>query len=169
MVSGKSISDFADSAIFKPLSMTNTRFQDNPSELIENRAFSYSTSDSKNYTNAFQNVYTVGDGGIFTTVEDMSKWVMNFYQPKVGDWKDIRQLTKQGKLNSGRQLSYASGIAISEDRGWKVYSHAGGLHGYTSLVSVYPDLRMGFIVFGNIRDRSILNQVNETAHLFIPY
>ena len=167
VVSGKSISDFADSAIFKPLSMTNTRFQDDPSELIENRAFSYWTSDSKTYTNAFQNVYTVGDGGIFTTVEDMSKWIMNFYQPKVGDWKDIEQLTKQGKLNNGRQLSYASGITISENRGWKVYSHGGSLHGYTSLVSIYPDLKMGFIVFANIRDRSILSQINETANLFI--
>lgn len=167
VVSGKSIRDFTDSAIFKPLSMTNTRFQDNPPELIENRSFSYGTSDNGNYANAFQNVYTVGDGGIFTTVEDMSKWIMNFYYPKVGDRKDIEQLTKQGKLNNGRPLSYASGIAISEDRGWKMYSHSGSLHGYTSKVSIYPDLRMGFIVFGNIRDRSIFDKVNETVHLFI--
>lgn len=166
-VSGRSLRQFADSAIFKPLDMTNTHFHDDASELIENRAVSYWANEKGGYSNAFQNVYTVGDGGLFTTVKDASKWVTNFYDPIAGDLQDIEALTKTGKLTSGKQLSYASGISVGEEGRWKVYSHAGGLHGYGAIISVFPELKTGFIIFGNIRKGDIHGKVNQLASLII--
>ena len=165
-VTGQSLRQFADSAIFKPLQMTRTHFHDNPSELVENRAVSY-WQEHDMYSNAFQNIYTVGDGGMMTTVGDAARWVMNLYSPKVGDSKDVEALTKTGHLTNGKKLSYASGISVGEHNGWKVYSHAGGLHGYSAIISVFPDLRTGFIIFGNIRKGDMQRKVIELASLVI--
>ena len=78
-ISGQSFRDFADSAIFKPLGMANSHFHDDPGELIRDRAISYWDVGDQSFVNAFQNVYTFGDGGLFTNVNDLSKWIMNFY------------------------------------------------------------------------------------------
>jgi CubicO group peptidase (beta-lactamase class C family) len=166
-VSKKPFRHFADSAIFAPLRMKETHFHDNPSELVVDRAMSYWRGSDGSYSNAFQNVYTVGDGGMFTTVADASKWITNFYAPTAGDAQDIEALTNTGRLTTGKQLSYASGIRISEENGWKVYSHGGSLHAYRAHVSIYPELKMGFIIFANTTERDVQQSIGELARLFV--
>lgn len=166
-VSGKSLRTFADSSIFKPLGMSNTHFQDNYTQLIKNRAVSYDRIDSNHYANNFQNVYTLGDGGLFSNIEDMSKWINNFYNPKAGDLKDIHQLTEKGKLNNGKSLNYALGIGVDNYKGWKSFSHSGGLAGYRTFIKVFPDLKLGFLVFSNLGDFNTSAKANAMADIFI--
>lgn len=167
-VSGRSLRQFADSSIFKPLQMINTHFHDNPSEITANQAVSYWQEANEIYANAFQNVYTVGDGGMMTTVKDVSKWITNFYEPRAGDMHDIESLAKTGKLTSGKQLSYAGGINVGIKNGWKTWSHAGALHGYNAIISVYPELKTGFIILGNTRNGGIAEKITQLANLIIP-
>jgi hypothetical protein len=92
---------------------------------------------------------------------------MNFYNHKVGDQTDIEQLTQKGKLNSGKELSYALGISVDTYNGWKQYSHSGGDAGYRTYLSVFPDLKMGFIVFSNLGDFNPVGKAYAIADLFI--
>jgi CubicO group peptidase (beta-lactamase class C family) len=48
-VSGRSLRSFADSAIFKPLGMVNSQFQDNYAGIIKNRAPSYTVTRDNNF------------------------------------------------------------------------------------------------------------------------
>jgi CubicO group peptidase (beta-lactamase class C family) len=166
-VSEKPFGHFADSAIFTPLRMKETHFHDDASELVADRAMAYWLGNNVSYLNAFQNVYTVGDGGMFTTVADVAKWIANFYAPVAGDAQDIDALTTTGRLTSGKQMSYASGIRISEENGWKVYSHGGALHAYRAHISIYPELRMGFIIFANTTEIDIQTSIGELSRLFV--
>jgi len=166
-VSGQTFRAFADSAIFKPLGMLDSFFPDNHNLLIKNRAASYSGFRSPPYTNYFPNIYTTGDGGLFSNVKDMAKWVMNFYHPKVGDKHDIEQLTKKGRLNSGKELSYAAGVAVDSYKGFEEYTHSGANAGYTSNVTVVPELKLGFIVFSNMAAIFPSARVQELEDIFI--
>jgi CubicO group peptidase (beta-lactamase class C family) len=166
-VSGRTFQAFADSAIFKPLGMSESHFEDDYYELIKNRAESYSAIDSAHYENSFKNVFTMGDGGLFSNINDMAKWIINFYNPRAGDLKDIAQLTLKGKLNNGKELLYASGIVSNKYKGWRVYTHMGGLSGYRTMTAAYPDLKMGIIVFGNQGDLSTYSKINQIADLLI--
>jgi CubicO group peptidase (beta-lactamase class C family) len=166
-VSGKSFRTFTDSAIFKPLGMQHSRFLDNYTELIQNRAFSYEPLDSGYFTNDFQNVYTLGDGGLFTNITDMAKWVINFYSPIAGDSKDINQLTENGRLNNGNKIDYALGIVKNKYKGWQQFQHSGGLAGYRTFISVFPDLKMGFLVFSNVGNFNSDAKTHDIAKLFI--
>lgn len=165
-VSGRSFKDYTDSAIFKPLGMTASAFADDPSQLIAGRAPSYG-KEGEVFHNAAQNVYTLGDGGLFTSVNDMAKWVANFYQPKAGSLNDIALMTTPGKLNDGSPISYAMGINVNTDRGYKRLTHNGGLAGYRTVIAIYPELKTGFYIFGNGSDGDVYNKINQVAELLI--
>ncbi|MEP7232982.1 MAG: serine hydrolase domain-containing protein [Ginsengibacter sp.] len=166
-VSGQTLRQFTDSAIFKPLGMTNTHFHDDYTEIEKNRSYSYDRKDSIHFTNAVLSYSVAGATSLFTNINDMSKWVMNFYDHKVGDQKDIDMLTQKGKLNSGKELSYALGIVNDTWKGWRQYSHGGSDAGYRTYVTVFPDLKMGFMVFSNLGDFNPGEKVYQMADFFI--
>ncbi len=166
-VSGKSLRQFTDSAIFKPLGMNNTHFHDDYTEVVPNRSYSYDRKDTKHFANSTLSYSVVGATSLFTNIDDMSKWVMNFYNPKVGDRKDIEQLTQHGKLNNGKDIDYALGISVDDYKGYKMYSHNGADAGYRTMVSVFPELKMGFIIFSNLGDTDPFGKANQLSSLFI--
>lgn len=166
-VSGRTLRQFTDSAIFKPLGMTSTHFHDDYTEIEKNRSYSYDRKDSSHFTNAVLSYSVAGATSLITNISDMSKWVMNFYDHKVGDQKDIDTLIQKGKLNNGKELSYALGIVNDTWKGWRQYSHGGADAGYRTHVAVFPDLKMGFIVFSNLGDFYPGGKAYEMAELFI--
>lgn len=166
-VSGESLRKFTDSAIFKPLGMNSTHFHDDYTEMVKNRAYSYDHTDSIHFANDILSYSNVGATSLFTNINDMSKWVMNFYDHKVGDQETIDVLTKKAKLKGGQELNYALGIVSSDYKGWKLYSHNGADAGYRTAVSVFPDQKMGFIVFSNLDEMDAGGLSSSMTELFI--
>ncbi len=166
-VTGQTLRQFTDSAFFKPLGMSHTHFHDDYTEIEKNRAYSYGSVDGKHFSNSILNYSTSGATSLFTNVDDMSKWVMNFYDHKSGDQKDVDTLTKNVLLSSGTKLSYASGIVVNTYKGWRQYSHGGRDAGYQAYMSVFPDLKMSFIVFSNLASIDPQSKVYAMADLFI--
>lgn len=165
--SGLPFREFVERHIFKPLGMSDSYFIDNPGELLSNRAESYVQNGNK-FEHSQHNVYTMGDGGMFSTLEDMAKWITNFYEPKAGTAADIERFSTPGKLDNGKVLNYAFGISAETDRGQLRLFHNGGLAGYRTLLVVYPKLRLGFLVFGNGGDGEVFNKLNQMVDLFVP-
>jgi len=166
-VTGQSLRQFTDSAIFKPLGMVNTHFHDDYEEIVKDRSYSYNKIDSVHFANSILSYSNAGATSLFTNVNDMSKWIMNFYTHQVGDQKDIDQLTQKGKLNGGKELNYALGIVSDTYNGWRQFSHGGGDAGYRTYLAVFPDLKMGFAVFSNLGDFNAGGKLYEVASLFI--
>ncbi|MGZ3832662.1 MAG: serine hydrolase domain-containing protein [Mucilaginibacter sp.] len=166
-VTGKSLRKFTDSAIFNPLGMNNTHFHDDYTEIVPNRSYSYQQTSNGHFANAVLSYSVAGATSLFTNVDDMSKWVINFYDHKAGDQKDIEQLTQKGILNNGKVQDYALGIASDKFNGQIRYSHNGADAGYRTSVSVFPDLKMGFIVFSNLGDANPSEKADQIARIFI--
>jgi len=166
-VTGQTLRQFADSAIFKPLGMTKSFFRDDNSEIIKNRAASYRRLDKTHFANSVFNNSSVGATNLNTTVDDMSKWVSNFYYTKAGNQNDISLLTQKGKLNNGKELNYAAGIVSGTYKGWREYGHAGGDAGYRTYITIFPDLKMGFLVFANVSEVGTFQKAHQLADLFI--
>jgi CubicO group peptidase (beta-lactamase class C family) len=166
-ITGQTLRKFTDSAIFKPLGMSSTHFHDDCSEVVTNRSYSYERIDSAHFSNSILSYSNAGATSLFTNVVDMSKWVENFYDHKVGDQKDIDVLVTKGKLTTGKELSYANGIAVDTYKGWRQYAHSGGDAGYRTYLSVLPDLKMGFMVFSNLGDIDPGSRVYEMAQLLV--
>jgi CubicO group peptidase (beta-lactamase class C family) len=167
-VTGQTLRQFTDSAIFRPLGMTHTHFHDDYTEIVPNRSYSYDEDGNGHYSNAILSYSNAGATSLFTNIDDMSKWMMNFWDHKVGDQQDIQQLTQRGVLNNGQVLDYALGIAVDSFQNQRRYQHGGADAGYRTFISVFPELKMGFIVFSNLADVSSGEEANQLASLFIP-
>ena len=165
-VTGKTLRQFADSAIFKPLGMTNTHFHDNYQEIVKGRAYSY-FGGPISYNNSILSYSNAGATSLFTTAPDLAKWLMNLYSPKVGDQTDINTLATKGILNSGKEINYALGISVDNYKGWLNYSHSGGDAGFRTYVMSFPELKMGFVVLANVANADPVGRTRRVADIFI--
>ena len=167
VITGKSLRAYTDSAIFKPLGMVSTHFHDNYKEIEKNRAYSYDRLDDTRFSNSILSYSNSGATSLFTNAYDLSKWVMNFYNPKVGEEEDLKTLTTRGKLNNGYELNYGLGVVVDQYKGWKQFSHSGGDAGYRTYLTILPELKMGFYIFSNLSDFYQIAKLYEVIDFFV--
>lgn len=165
-VTGKTLRQFTDSAVFKPLGMSQTHFHDDYTEIVPNRSYSYSRK-GLGFSNSVLSYSNAGATSLFTNINDLSKWVRNYYHTVAGDQKDIEALTRKGILNNGKENDYALGIVSNKYKGWRQFSHGGADAGYRTYLAVFPDLKMGFLVFSNLADFNTAEKAYAIADLFI--
>ena len=146
--SGKSLNDFAQEHIFKPLGMKNTHYHDDHTMVVKNRADGYSPKKG-GFRIDMTTLDHVGDGGVFTTVEDMFLWDQAFYNNKLG--KELMELIQTpGVLDNGKKLDYAFGLGIDEYKGLKRVSHGGGFAGFRAQMVRFPEQKFTVTCLANL-------------------
>jgi len=166
-VSGMSLAKFAQKEIFEPLNMSNTHFFDDNSMVIKHRASGYIPSRSGTFFNLLSTRENVGDGGGYTTVEDMKKWDDEFYEQKVLNASFWKLMTTRGVLNNGETITYASGLELKEYKGLKTIDHGGRAPGYWSNILRFPEQKLTVIVFTNREDANATPLGYRIADLFL--
>ncbi len=156
-LTGKTLAQFADERIFKPLGMHDTRFLSDRSAIIPNLAESYGPRSGgfrivrSGYDGAIQ-----GPGGIHTTAEDFGRWLNNYDAATVGGHDIIQTMTTPTKLNngspatSGPGFAYAIGLTVGTHRGLRVVAHGGSWGGFRGHFLRFPDQRFAVATFCNL-------------------
>jgi len=165
--SGKSLREFAHEHIFAPLGMKHTHFHDDHTMIVPVRATGYSPKENGEFGIEMSNFEQTGDGAVMTTTEDLLRWDQNFYQPKVGGRELIDLLLTQGKLNSGEQLKYASGLFVGEHRGLKMVSHGGAWAGYRAELIRFPEERLSVACLCNVDSSNPSGLATKVAELYL--
>jgi CubicO group peptidase (beta-lactamase class C family) len=147
-VSGKSLRDFADERIFKPLAMTNTHFHDDYTMLVPGRTSAYAPR-AGGWRVSIPNYDTYGATSLFTTVGDLLKWEANLDNPVVGDRALIARMEMPTPLTGGDTSNYGFGLTIDRYRGARIVGHGGADAGYRSDVARFPDLGLATVVLCN--------------------
>ncbi len=147
-VSKTSFNKFTTKHIFQPLGMTNTLFYDDHEKVVKNRAYSYYKYGST-HKKSVLNYANVGATSLFTTVEDLSKWSMNFSNPKVGSKDIINTMNTPAVLNNGKSFGGALGQFVGKYKGLNEIQHGGADAGYRSFLTRFPDQNFAVIVFSN--------------------
>jgi len=148
-VSGLTLRQFTDKYIFKPLGMNDTHFQDDYREIVKGRAYSYVPKGKNDYMNSALSFSTVGATSMFTTVEDETKWMMNYLSGKVGGMNLVDKMFETAVLNNGKRIEYAFGIYNSKYNGWRMVYHTGSDAGYRTYFCLLPETQFGVVVFSN--------------------
>ena len=165
--SGKSLRQFADENIFKPLEMKNSHFHDDYTMPIKNRASGYFPAGGGKYKNFISTFDCVGSGGLFTSVEDLFLWDQNFYHHKVGGKDLIDLMHTKGKLNSGEELDYAFALVIGKYKGLKTVSHGGALGGYRSALIRFPEHNFSVICLSNLSSFNPIRLSRQVADIYL--
>ncbi len=168
-ITGQSMNEFAQENIFQPLGMGNTRFHDDNTNLIPNRAFSYYSNDNNDWKNMILRFDLVGSGGIYSTVEDLYEWDQNFYNNRLGLKRQalVDTMKTDGKLNDGSPAGYAFALANGNYRGLRTIGHGGALAGYRAYYVQFPEVNTSFVVLGNFAQFRSAGKVFEVADILL--
>ncbi|MDQ1317396.1 MAG: hypothetical protein QG588_1048, partial [Candidatus Poribacteria bacterium] len=166
-VSGQSFSEYTEASIFKPLGMTNTHFHDNYKMIVNNRAYPYEPDGTEDFKIVVSNLTALGSSSLFTTAEDMAKWLRNFNVGQVGGSTIIEQMHQLGVLNNGKKVDYAFGLSIGEYRGLKTFGHGGLWAGYVSYIIHFPEQKFAVAVLGNQNSLDTQGLAMRTADVYL--
>lgn len=150
-VSGQSLPTFADENIFKPLGMRHTQYRDDLNTTIANLA----TGHVLNAENILEPVSTtyhlVGDGGMYTTLDDLYLWDQNFYHNQLGkkDQHLIDQIYERGRLNNGDAVDYGFGVGHYQKDGLDLIEHGGQWIGFKNDIARFPDQQLTVMLLCN--------------------
>ena len=180
--SGLTLRELADQEIFAPLGMENSFFNDNVNLTFKNRADAYSPikKDSGKYRINTTNLSWVGDGGVYTSLNDFIKWDQNFYKNKLGKGNSslIETMEKtyvQTKVKKRNQKmlkeqenerTYAFAQNLAYYNGYKRWSHSGSWVGWLAHYARLPEINFSTVVFCNTNEIDATIIADEIIDLY---
>ncbi len=166
-VSGKSLRDFADERIFRPLGMTSTHFHDDYTMVVKGRAAAYVRGADGKWHVSLPNYDTYGATSLFTTVGDLLKWDANVWKPTVGDDAMLREMRTSATLTNADSTGYGLGIATEVYRGARLIGHSGGDAGYRTYTGRFPEHGLSIVVLCNAGPANPTALTRSVADVYI--
>ncbi len=162
-VSGKSLREFAQERFFGPLGMRDTHFHDDHTMLVPGRTSAYqprgglaaavANGDGTGAWRISIPVFdTYGATSLFTTAEDLLRWMAFLDAPSVGTPKLWSAAITSATLNNGAETGYGYGLAVGRWRGQRVIGHAGADAGYRANAERFPDHGLAIAILCNRAD-----------------
>lgn len=145
---GVPFSEWAWENIFKPLKMTRTQFRDNYRSIFDDQAFSYNYT-RKEYLRGIDNLSLAGSHSLFTSIADLTKWLLNLETGRLGGPNMLAKMFTAGKLNNGGDSAFGYGLRTSTTAGRRQASQSGEWAGSGVSLVYFPDQKFGFAVLAN--------------------
>lgn len=166
-MAGMNMAEYAEKEIFEPLGMKDTHFHNDHTQIVKNRASGYVPRDAENFRISMTTLEMIGDGGIFTSIEDIKKWDDAFYESKTLSKSFWANMTKTGILNNGKEIDYASGLTIGRYKGLKTIRHGGAFVGFRAELLRFPEQSVSIAIFANRGDANPSRKANEVADIIL--
>jgi CubicO group peptidase (beta-lactamase class C family) len=149
-VSGVSFPEFLRARVFAPLGMSATVAHVEGSDTVPHRAFGYSPRGG-GFEQADQSVTsaTLGDGGIYTNVDDMTRWDQALSEATLVDAATLEQATTPPQLPGTAATQYGFGWFVDTYRGEKRWRHTGETSGFHNAILRFPDRRLTIVILTN--------------------
>ena len=129
-VSGKRFADFLEEEIFKPVGMTSTFVYDSPGRKPARAALGY---DQFGEMDDGAPTAIPGDGGLYSTVDDLYKWDQALYTDKLIRQSALSEAFIPGKVQQGTTV-YGFGWNVAEEGGNKYLWHQGSQAGFRAFI-----------------------------------
>lgn len=148
-VSGLSFREWTDQHIFQPLGMANTRFLDDHTEIIPDRANGYYRDRYGIFHASTNNLMALGSSSLFSTTTDLAKWVTNLDQPKREHKAIVERMQQTTDLNDGEANNYAFGLSVGTFNDARSLSHSGSWASFRTYLMVLPEEHLSVVVLNN--------------------
>lgn len=157
--SGTSFGDFLRQRIFTPLGMSGTLAYVKGRNEVAHRAYGNTkTAEGWRETDQSSTSATLGDGGVYTSLDDLAKWdaALNAYTLLTA--KEMEPALTPARAANGDPLQeldghvaslYGLGWFLDPYRGHRRYSHLGETAGFRNAIQRFPDDRLSVIVLSN--------------------
>ena len=150
-VSKQSFSSFIQERVFIPLKMNNSLFVDKTGQLVNNKAYSYYKENGVYRKDIYQNS-SVGASNLATTIEDLTKWSVNFSTFTIGNKTIFEKMKKLESLNNGKTYGYGLGLFVNKYKGIQKVEHSGLDASYQAYIGWFQKQNMSVVFLSNNGD-----------------
>jgi CubicO group peptidase (beta-lactamase class C family) len=171
---GRTISEFAEERIFRPLGMTDTRWHWDHTAIYPNRAQGYAPRQAGGFRIAMsQFSQFAGPGGVHTTVVDLLRWFENFDSARVGTREMLTRVQTPARMRDGSPVPagggshYGLGLGLGSYRGLRTVSHGGAWAGYRAHVVRFPEQRLSAACLCNVTNAGPDTLVYKAAAVYL--
>ncbi|HOJ18383.1 MAG: beta-lactamase family protein [Ignavibacteriales bacterium] len=149
-LSGLSFPDYLEKYIFYPLGMNNTLAFVDGLNIVPERAYGYSKSET-GWIKTDQSVTSavLGDGGIYSSISDLIKWVNSLTSSKVLTPDLITLAATRKQLKDGSVINYGFGWHLKKYKGFETIYHTGSTRGFRNIIYRIPELQLVIILLTN--------------------
>src|SRR5260370_18113752 len=159
--SGESYEKVVKGNIFGPLGMEDSGYDSN-SAIIPRRAAGYARVKDQTENAGFIDMsIPFSAGALYSTTEDLLRWEQGLFGGKVLSAASLQKMTTPFKRE------YACGLAVSMVKGHKLIEHGGGIEGFNTQLSYFPEDKLTVAVLGNLNGsapREIATKMAALAH-----
>lgn len=165
-VSGQSFAAFLKDRIFSPLEMNHTTVIDRPFNSVKDKAIGYSIDSSNRVSvSDYEGVYTTGGGSIYSTTNDLVKWINGLRSGKILNKRLVDLMFDFPVTFSGAKSYFGMGWTnesygpkTPELNGLKSFGSFGVLKGFRSAIILFPDEELTMVLLGNSDQTDLLGQ-----------
>lgn len=150
--SGTPFARFLRTRIFEPLGMTSTVAHESGVSAVPHRAFGYSIESGTGKflpTDQSSTSAVLGDGGIYSSVNDLALWDAALDRHALVDDATQRAIWTPMVLTGGATTRYGFGWFIDNAGDDLGVSHHGETMGFTNFIIKYPRRRLTVVVLTN--------------------
>lgn len=167
-VSGVPFAQFLKDNIFKKIGMKTTVAFEEGKSTVANRAFGHSLKNGVwIQTDQSMTSAVLGDGGIYTNVEEYSKWVKALWSNKFISSAKQKRAWDKTVLDNGTIIDYGYGWHVEDFRGITHPYHDGSSIGFRNSAGLYPDRKLMIVVLTNRNEHDPIEEVHKIAELFL--
>jgi CubicO group peptidase (beta-lactamase class C family) len=132
--------------IFTPLGMRDTVAYEEGVSQISHRAFGYSReADGWKRTDQSLTSAVLGDGGIYSSIDDLAKWDAALYDSRLLTDESRRLAFSPHVATDAKDVSYGFGWRITGETLW----HSGETTGFRNVIVRYPARHMTVVILTN--------------------
>ena len=147
--SGQRFEDFLKQRIFEPLGMSHTLAYVNGGPPISHRAYGYSeTATGWTRTDQSTTSAVLGDGGIYSSIDDLARWDAALYDDRLLSAKSRELAFHPWTTTDDADVSYGFGWRITGESLW----HSGESIGFRNVIVRYPQQHLSVIILSNRND-----------------
>jgi len=163
--SGEDFASFLRQRIFEPLGMQNTVAFEAGISIVAHRAFGYSGS-GHSWTRTDQNLTsaTLGDGGIYSSVDDLAKWDAALCGDRLLRPESLRLAFQPAAQTDDPAVQYGFGWRITGESRW----HSGETIGFRNVIVRFLERSLTVIVLTNRNDPAPYPTALAIAKVFVP-
>ncbi len=144
--SGKTFAKFLRERIFQPLAMFNTVAYEEGVSTVNHRAFGYTEEAGRwNRTDQNQTSAVLGDGGIYSSIDDLAKWDAALYDRGLLQPSSLRAAFTPASHTDDPDIAYGYGWRITGETLW----HSGESVGFRNVIVRYPKRHLTVAVLTN--------------------
>ena len=147
-ISGQPFADFLKDRIFDPLGMTHTLVYTAERPTIYRLAQGY-IREADRFQRWDYPLLTSGDGGLFSTINDLFLWDQALKSERLVSKLSFRQVLTSGTTNDGTPIGYGFGWMTTVFEGKRHVAHGGSLVAYNNYIIRFLDSARTIIVLTN--------------------